>query len=358
MYEFVDNWSSNQKVVEKVKEYLPSYLAQFKLEDQHIICKLLQNVEYYSQSKMEEELEKYFKIIKGLIKILQINYEVCVPFVDSKVNHNSSKILAYCPNDIKLINNVLNLNFSTINSLIVLDDYCGSGNTIKEFLKKLDNIVNKAIDIYYCPIFIVEKTLEELKTMSFNNLILKIFEYKINIAFCLSENNIFTEEEKEEFIKICKSKHIADIHGYFKIEDKFSTKYFTPNNSIGILWYSDRLYKPLFKRNGQNLTKPVKFLTNDKIEEFNEIILHTSDVEKIKKAKVALLLYNNYTFDEIENFLGIENLNEIIISLVEENILKESNGKYCFYKNLDKYFRKDKSWGLPWWSNGEDCFKC
>lgn len=53
MYEFVESWSNNSKVIDKIKEYLPSYLSQFKLEDQPIICKLLENVEYYSEDELE-----------------------------------------------------------------------------------------------------------------------------------------------------------------------------------------------------------------------------------------------------------------------------------------------------------------
>ena len=82
-----------------------------------------------------------------------------------------------------------------------------------------------------------------------------------------------------------------------------------------------------------------KYLSNNQIEEFKEIIIHTSDYEKITKAKFALLMYNDYN---IEEFLDINNGRDILKSLLAEKILKLNNNRYCFYQNLEKYFRKDK----------------
>ena len=65
MYDFVNNWSNNPIVVKKIKEYLPSYFLQFKPEDQPIIYKLLENVEYYNEEKLERIMVNIFASCKA-----------------------------------------------------------------------------------------------------------------------------------------------------------------------------------------------------------------------------------------------------------------------------------------------------
>lgn len=342
MYEFVDKWSNNPIVRKKVKEYLPSYLAQFELVDQPIICKLLKEVEYYNEDVLNEITECFFNIIDKLRLELPGTNKICSPIQDDFVNHNTLKLLSWAPKRIEIINNILKYDLLEIDNLIIIDDYCGSGEKILDLLKKIDEKITKKLNVYYCPIFIINQTIDNLKNKKFEYINFYLISNKINKAMCLSTNNIFNDEEKVNFIRICDEKSINMIYGYNDSEDKFATKYFTPNNSLGILWYSERLYKPLFGRNGRDLCKNYRFLSNKQIKEFNETIIHGKTAENIMKAKFALLLYNNYNVDEIEKFLGINNGDKIIESLLNENVLKISNNRYMFDKNLKKYFRIEK----------------
>ena len=342
MYDFVNNWSNNPIVVKKIKEYLPSYFLQFKPEDQPIIYKLLENAEYYNEEKLERILQRYFANVEFIYENVKGRCKVSTIFQDDLINHNTSKIMSWCPKSINVISNILRYNLNEIDDLIIIDDYCGSGNTILSLLTKIDKTINNKINIYYCPVFITSEAIRILNDKKFNNTTFILVPYLENAALCLSVNNIFSDEEKEKFINICKEKNIDYIYGFNNSEDKFASKIFTPNNSLGVLWYSERLYKPLFRRNGHNLIKNYKYLSNNQIEEFKKIIIHTSDYEKITKAKFALLMYNNYNIEEIEEFLGINNGRYILKSLLAEKILKLQNNRYCFYQNLEKYFRKDK----------------
>lgn len=340
MYDFVDNWSTNPKVIERIKNYIPSYLSQFKLGDQPIICKLLENIEYYDEEKIEEEAYYFFQKIKKIITDLNGITKISTPFYDNVLNHNTSKLLSNCPKSIPIIINIFNDDLSHIDNLIIVDDYSGTGNTFLAFLNKLNDSLYKKIKVIYCPMFITSQSAANISNKKFKNINLTLVEYKVNYALCLSENSIFLENEIKQFINICEEKNIKYIHGYENVEDIISTKYFTPNNSLGILWYSERLYKPLFNRNGQNLSVNCRYLSNKQIDEFRKII-KVRNSEKIKIATFALLLYNGYEIDEIEKFLRIDDGKYIFNKLIDEEIIILKNNKYYFYKNLDKYFNEN-----------------
>lgn len=342
MYEFVESWSNNSKVIDKIKEYLPSYLSQFKLEDQPIICKLLENVEYYSEDELESISIEYFKVIDRLCAKIKTQYVVSTIFQDDKINHNTTKIISWCPKHINVMTNISKCDLKEVSNLILIDDYCGSGETVLNTLKYIEEQINNNLKVFYCPIFITSVANNRLNSQKYNHIKLVIVDHIINKAQCLSVNSIFTDKEKEQFIRICYEKNIGKIYGYNLIEDKFATRIFTPNNSLGILWYSERLYKPLFRREGQRLEKNYKYLSNEQINEFKEIIIRTDDKERLIKAKFAFLLYKNYNLDEIEYFLGINCGKIILKNLLEEKVLRLSNNRYCFYKNLGKYFREEK----------------
>lgn len=343
MFDFVDKWSNNPNVVKKIKEYLPSYLSQFDDVEKPIMCKLLENVEYYGENRIQDIIIEYFIYIEELIEIIGNHCEVCVPSKDNIINHNSYKILSYCPKTIKVINNVLNQNLNEIESLIIIDDYCGSGETICDFFDELNKKLLKTMKVYYFPVFIVDKTLQKLSKIKYVNLELKIINKITNNAECLSTNNIFNLAELKIFYDFCSDLKIAKeyVKGYGDIEDKFSTSYFTPNNSLGILWYEDRLYRPLFKRNG-NVFKEQRYLSKKEMKEMNDLIIHTKDKERIDKSKIIFLLYKGFTIDEIRNYVNINNIKKEIQNLIKEKALVNQNDRYTFGVNIKEYFRVEK----------------
>lgn len=341
MYDFVEKWSENPKVIKKIKEYMPSYLSQFKKDDREIICKLLSNVDYYTEENIQDIISEYSKFIMKELICIHERYKVCYPTTDSKVNHNTNKLMCFLDKRISIENNILS-SLKEVECLIILDDYCGSGDTLIEFLSKVKPYIDKKINIYYYPIFITQYALNRLNSYIDELFTLIIKEYCLNKAYCLSLNNIFVLKEKQEFIRICEEKNIIgdNCFGYKHVEDKFVTRYFTPNNSLGILWYNERLYKPLFGRAGRDLKKSYKYLTNEQIMQFRSVIKHTKNIQKITYAKVGLLLYNSYTKEEIEEFLGILNVDKIISDLINQNIIKFEKEKFVFYKNLSFYYRE------------------
>ena len=62
----------------------------------------------------------------------------------------------------------------------------------------------------------------------------------------------------------------------------------------------------------------------------------------LRNIKLRLIAEDRTSIEEIEEFLGINNGRYILKSLLAEKILKLQNNRYCFYQNLEKYFRKDK----------------
>ena len=197
--------------------------------------------------------------------------------------------------------------------------------------------------VYYFPVFIVDKTLQKLSKIKYVNLELKIINKITNNAECLSTNNIFNLAELKIFYDFCSDLKIAKeyVKGYGDIEDKFSTSYFTPNNSLGILWYEDRLYRPLFKRNG-NVFKEQRYLSKKEMKEMNDLIIHTKDKERIDKSKIIFLLYKGFTIDEIRNYVNINNIKKEIQNLIKEKALVNQNDRYTFGVNIKEYFRVEK----------------
>ena len=352
MYDFLNKWECDEKVIKKYREIvIPSYLNQFKEEDKIIVLELLEQIEYYSEKSLDDLVLDYSYFLKDL-HFNRFEDYFCVPQDDLIINHNTNKIIASIPIGHEIHCNALKTDLSLYQRIIVLDDYCGSAETIIGFLGELDKRLNDKLIAIYAPIIITEVGKTNLEKTAFKNIELQVVVFKENEASKLSNHCIFSIDHLNQFLTICQYLNIPStyINGKNGVEDILATKKFTPNNSLGIMWYNEKLYRPLFRRNGIFNNLYYRYLSKEQLSIMREVIKipraakgddrKRAEISKrILKSKIGLLLRYNYSKKEIEYFLGVDDVDEMINALLKEGIIQKRDGNYTFYKNLNNYYK-------------------
>ena len=201
-------------------------------------------------------------------------------------------------------------------TIIIVDDYCGSGNTIIKMLDDINNILNKTINIIIAPLFITYSAIDNIKDNvchKYHNFTVS-FEHSNDIrkAKYLSVNNVLSNEELKKYEEIAKDNHLIYPHGYNSIEELLAFSYCTPNNTVGILWENSFFRIPFLGRDNNKFidyTKK-KFFSNEEISNLRRCIKYTVKSKMRKKIIFAILLLLEYPDDQIYTRLRFEDFNE------------------------------------------------
>ena len=148
------------------------------------------------------------------------------------------------------------LNIEGIDRIVVLDDFCGSGNQATKFNASVVKILKeKAPHIYvsYFALFASEEGLNNILELSYDQtdaMFILDETYK-----CFSENSRFFVEEDAPLKAPCKemsekygkklSKHPL---GYQDCQMLLGFHHNTPNNTLPIFWQEKNWWAPIFKR--------------------------------------------------------------------------------------------------------------
>lgn len=143
-----------------------------------------------------------------------------------------------------------------IDRIVVLDDFCGSGNQATKFH---DNFVksikekNKDIHIAYYALFAIEDGLEKVRRLSFNA---AEAIYVLDESYrCFSNQSRFFDGDDIALKEPCKimsehyGKMISKIPlGFDNGQMMIGFHHNTPNNTLPIFWQENKGWVPMFKR--------------------------------------------------------------------------------------------------------------
>ena len=148
------------------------------------------------------------------------------------------------------------LKSSGIDRVIVLDDFCGSGNQASKFHEEVVRVIkekNEDIYVAYYALFAIEEGLGKVKGLSFDA-VEAIFVLDESYK-CFSDNSRFFAGENSGFKVQCKrmsveyGKKISSIPlGYNKCQMLLGFHHNTPNNTLPIFWKEREGWVPMFKR--------------------------------------------------------------------------------------------------------------
>ena len=143
-----------------------------------------------------------------------------------------------------------------IDRIVVLDDFCGSGNQATRFhdgFVKFIKEKNKSIHIAYYALFAIEEGLEKVRKLSFDA---AEAVYVLDGSYkCFSDKSRFFAGEDITFMLPCKimsehyGKKISRMPlGYNDCQMLLGFHHNTPNNTLPIFWKEVDGWEPIFKR--------------------------------------------------------------------------------------------------------------
>ena len=251
--------------------------------------------------------------------------------------------------------------------ILIVDDYVGSGKTIIDILKELENCYNNQnvkIISYIWQEKAIKKINEYINEKERNN------NYEIHI----DENSIIEKSYKERYEENSRIlKYIKDTcntcrdkrcrFGYNRTGAMLTINGLSPNNNISMLWRDDlgdeRTWIPPFNRDISAITMQIK---KEKIikesysnmRKFYESFSY-KDTLSFDEFKMLLLLFNSYyiKIEQIKDLLGLDTYEDTehiiekfkkcgIIEYEVDNIIKFIDEKVIRqFKKINQLISKD-----------------
>lgn len=215
------------------------------------------------------------------------------------------------------------------NFLILFDDYAGSGNTVKKFIKMIRKYVNNDLIIVIYFIHLTARAETRIKNFLNQNEI----RY---IVGSYEKSDKFFSENTENRIQIKNFKNFDNPLGYDNTESVLTTYKNTPNNTLEMFW-NDRVddggWRALFPRNkksGGNYRGMSEWVKERK--KLLWFITYRKIPENIQ-LKIIVLLYikNNLKLSSIVE-VELSNIicytDAIIQECQDENLIELTNQKY------------------------------
>lgn len=364
----------NENSVRKIEYLLPrlkysvlptkivKWLENFEVNDREHAMDILRVFEYIPFAefmyRLDSLLKELFKTIPKNEKIIIFPFGkigksgtlVTYPLKNTKTYY--SRRLEIClTHDLKYINNP-----SKYKHLIFLDDFIGSGNTfIKEFaLPEVQNFVttNKIESLFILSAIIMNQGKQKIEA-SYPSIKIyaderhKLFD-KNHSPFKVFKKNCFAQIKKIALrygnkIPVNRPPNLYQPMGYDNSESSVSFFHGTPNNTLPIIWGSDKNWMPLFPREpdlrmseAKKLKKEIGYYLSiaDKLN-INLIVANEllSIIDDKRTKKIKVLREQNHAAITVL-FLLEKKYENIFISQILS--LTREELKYIFYELKNK----------------------
>lgn len=277
-------WNAKDKRISYFEENFDEWFSQLPEDIHEVVFQLLEMFEYYSQQKVNQYL---YDLRFRLDEREQFNQELTIytPLHSSKGIVNSSFDYLYTYRQLHGISKykiVLDLNkyiekkpdrYNEIQNIVIIDDYCGSGKSLKTFVKNhSERLIGKTI--YYLVTYFMKEAMPLINEISKQyKVVIKVIY--INSGIRAFEHDFFSEKANELRRLIKDNSKKLEISnkcclGQYNSESLVSFYNDTPNNTIGLFWYDSNKYFSIFPRefeNTEGLKRPTpKSLKQQKAE--------------------------------------------------------------------------------------------
>lgn len=244
---------------------LEKWLNQFSGAEKPLLLELLKNFYYYTEKTIDKkvvELHNRFLEINGddiskvLFAKIPKEYGVAnsdIIFVSYWLNNN---IKGYSSNDVireYLENDVIP------ETLVIIDDYVGSGDTITDALKEMFSV---APDLQNSKLFVLVIHTSHVGIDAINSFSSSLgldltFVYLDSTDKAFQDDYIFPRIEarlkEAQYKSICDKRKVGKgvVLGYKDIQSLVSFNKTTPNDTLGLFWHSAENFVSLFRKNVQ-----------------------------------------------------------------------------------------------------------
>lgn len=239
-------WNSDDERTKFFCDHFKEWLQQMPEDMKPIVLELLDEFDYYSQEYVNES---FVSLHQRLQEFEEVNFDNTVYSILKKQSATINSAYEYFPEYRRLngisqhvmIPDIKDLNvdqLSAIENIVFVDDFCGSGKTMTDYLDTIITLV-EGKRIFYIIVQIMEDAVCQLQKWSDEHRI-KIITLPI---VCKKKAFIRTESlHHKKQIFVDKSKILGikkeNILGFKETESITAFYNNTPNNTLGIFWQS------------------------------------------------------------------------------------------------------------------------
>lgn len=226
----------------KFKEELPHFLREFDDSSMPMIENLLHRFNYFSHENVNKKLvELYTKISRDYDLNPILTAYSTVKSATGRINSSNNYIF-----DFQHFNRISkNYIFTDVDivarrdewlyfdTVVIIDDICGSGDTLKNFLKDRYDIF-KDKRIIYVVICAMSKAITKIEQFAQINGFNIFVECSVKLNRALEDSEL--KSRKNEFIRLSENLDIygQDILGHGNAESLVAYYNNTPNNTLGV----------------------------------------------------------------------------------------------------------------------------
>lgn len=226
----------------KFKEELPFFIQEFDDSSMSMIESLLYRFDYFSHENVNKRLvELYAKISRDYNLDPKLTAYSTVKSATGRINSSYDYI-----SDFKNLNGISkNYVFADVDivvgrnewlyfdTVVLIDDICGSGDTLKRFLKDRYDIF-KDKRIIYVVVCAMGKAIDRIEQFASNGGFNVAVECSVKLDKALENSEL--KCRRDEFKRLSENLGIygQDILGYRKAESLVAYYNNTPNNTLGI----------------------------------------------------------------------------------------------------------------------------
>ena len=259
---FVDKWAyQNEKDsrLENVESVFDDWVKQIPEDMLSFIFGFLDNFQYYSHKKANDLLKDlHSRIVKEHGITTDDTIFTCIESTTGRANSSNAALLEYqLLNQVNKESVIMNLAkfkseyWSYINNIVVIDDCCGTGESLSKLLENYCDVI-KGKNIYYLVMHIMQDAIGRLKELSdkFEVKIIPIYSHVQKKAFSDTRINCDMNDAKKKTIQFSSEQGIPFNFalGFEESEGLFAFYNNTPNNTIGLFWFNTGHYFSLFPR--------------------------------------------------------------------------------------------------------------
>lgn len=273
-------WNADDEKIFYFKENFDEWFSQIPEDICEVVAQLLEMFEYFSQKKINRYLHDLRFKLEEKAKF-DSESTIYTPLPSSKGIENSSYDYLFTYRQLHNISKFkLALNLETyieknrgkygeIKNIVIVDDFCGSGESLKAFIKQYSHHL-QGKTIYYLVTYFMREALTLIGEVS------KQYGVSVEVIYIKSggrafDDDIFREKQAELralIKKQSKTLNIPKIYGLGKYNSESLVSFYndTPNNTIGLFWYDSDNYFSIFPREFEN-TEGLKRPTPQSLKE-------------------------------------------------------------------------------------------
>ena len=179
-YPFLDRWLDSDEYSSAYEKHIDNFLKQFPDENtRNVICKMLNHYIFYTREVTANYFERFANNVWNLIASLNLNpgnYCVTLPIKDDKP-HNSDNLCPFFKRFPRFFRKADGITLSNCDYVFVVDDYAGSGKTIKSYVDYVRPFLKQNVVVYALPVFCNDEAITFLTSNNFicNTNIINLF---------------------------------------------------------------------------------------------------------------------------------------------------------------------------------------